>query len=489
MPNKENSALAILAEVDKHEMNINAQNKGLWTKLLGFVLITICMSSDKFELILRQISRSKKIRASASFISDLQADSESMAFEKNKPAISTSVRYATSVDGNYVLCDLGDPEGNVVQLSKITGEAKLVADKATTEGVYFLRPDGLLPMVKPVFEVNWKSHLKSLRPYINTDDPTFYTLLAYMTYVIAHPKDEEVPYPILVIQGPKGSGKSFFCNYIIRALIDQHSNSSLRLPKKEMDLALQLEHSYLAVYDNLRSFSKPTSDLLAQVATRSYLAHRAHYSQDDLASKLVHGALVLNGIHDFIQEEDLADRCFRVQLEPMDSSILKREPILKKEFSEDLPRIKGALFTLTAKALAGLDECEVNPNDRARIVDFSYWLASVEKVLGFKAGILQRAYVKNVKNIMATSMADDSLTLALKELLEGCSEEGWKSSSSELLEALRNYEKSNNLPGSASILSQRLTSQIAGLNANGICIEIGRGKTRYIKVTKVSATA
>ena len=116
-------------------------------------------------------------------------------------------------------------------------------------------------------------------------------------------------------------------------------------------------------------------------------------------------------------------------------------------------------------------------------------MASIEKVLGFKAGSLQKAYVKNVKNIMATGMADDSLTLALNKLLDVCGDDGWKSTPSELLEALRDFEKANNLPGSASILSQRLTSQISGLNANGISVEVGRGKARYIKISKVNATA
>ncbi|MCV5951024.1 hypothetical protein OFN94_40085, partial [Escherichia coli] len=54
-----------------------------------------------------------------------------------------------------------------------------------------------------------KSALKKLRNFINTDQDTFLLLVAYMTYLMAHPKAKGVPYPILMIQGEKGAGKSF----------------------------------------------------------------------------------------------------------------------------------------------------------------------------------------------------------------------------------------------------------------------------------------
>lgn len=486
MSDKNKNLDKILKTFSAEMLEIDSLDRAFFLQQVGMVKTASRVQSKKFERALRKTARNLGIRLSPLDVKALQDEIESIAFDEEKPFIETSVRIATSHDGSSILCDLGDSDGNVVQLSKIEGKARLVEDKSVTNGVYFRRPDTILPMVKPEFHTDWKIKLDALRQYINTDKVTFYILLGYLSYVMSHPKDQGLPYPVLIIQGHQGSGKTFFCNNIIRALIDPNSNASLRLPKREEDLAIQLDHTYLAVYDNLRSFSREFSDLLAQVATKTGFAPRQHHSYDDLASKSLHGALVMNGIHEFVKEPDLAERCFRVKLNVMKPEERKTQTQLKSEFDILLPKIMGALFTLAAKAMLEVENCDVK--FPARLMDFSKWLAAIEKVLGMPEGALQKAYLANVNETMASGTADESLTLALQKLLKN-RVEPWKGSASSLLELLQEHESSYSLPKGAGALSQRLKGQESGLKANGIHLAFGRGKERYIIVSNKKLAA
>lgn len=74
---------------------------------------------------------------------------------------------------------------------------------------------------------------------------------------------------------------------------------------------------FLAVFDNLRTLKKSQSDLLCTTATKGITAKRTLHTTSDITVMELHNPLVLNGIHDFLQESDLAYRCLRVCLNPM----------------------------------------------------------------------------------------------------------------------------------------------------------------------------
>lgn len=428
---------------------------------------------------LRSGARSLDLRVVKADLKDIADDIESTYYEDEKPYVNPAVRTALSEDGTTVFYDLAHKDGLVVKVGYEV--AKLVPGSEARDCDKFRQPETMLSMVRPVFSDDWKKKLTQLHPYINTDQRTFVILLGYLTYLIAHPKSKGVPYPILVIQGKAGSGKSFFCNNVIRALIDPNSNASMRLPKRDQDLAIQLENTFLAVYDNLRKFSKDFSDLFAQIATKTSFAIRQHHSYDELVSKDLHAPLVFNGIHNFITESDLADRCFRVVLRVMKPEERKTEVQLKSEFQAILPEAMGALFTLTAKAMEAVKTCETKYP--ARIMDFSLWLAAIEKVWGFPEGKLQKAYLKNVKDTMASGTEDDSLTLALQKILEHQKGKAWKGSATDLLNNVQLFDSPYHLPKSAGALSQRLKSQQTSLEANGVYLEFGRSKERFIIVS------
>jgi hypothetical protein len=446
--------------------------------------IIIAVKSSKFLKVVRQQAKANDLRLNKGELQDVVDDIESSYFEDEKTLIVPSVRGALCQNG-AVVYDLAQDDGTVVKLSG--GAPELIPNSEAVDCDKFRQPESMLPMVTPIFTERWKLELCKLLPYINTDQSSFVILLGYLTYLITHPKSKGVPYPILVIQGQQGSGKSFFCNNVIRALIDPNASASLRLPKRDQDLAIQLENTFLAVYDNLRGFNKDFSDLFAQVATKTSFSIRQHNSYDELVSKELHAPLVFNGIHNFIKESDLAERCFRVVLQVMKPENRKTETQLKEDFAVIQPYVLGALFTLAAKAMEVVKTCE--SKHPARIMDFSLWLAAIEKVYGFTEGQLQKAYLSNVKATMASGTEDDSLTLGLQKLLLLQPNKVWKGSATELLNELKEHDSPYHLPKGAGALSQRLKGQISSLAANSIYLQFGRDKDRYIIVSAMKLTS
>lgn len=446
--------------------------------------VIIPVKSSKFLKILRLQARVLELRLNKGELTDVVDDIESNYYADEKALITSAIRGALSENG-AVYYDLARSDGTVVMLNY--GVAAVVEGSEVIDCDKFRHPETLLPMELPIFSDSWKAGLKKLLPYINTDQTSFVLLLGYLSYLLAHPKSKCVPYPILVIQGQPGSGKSFFCNNIIRALVDLNSNASMRLANRDQDIAIQLENTFLAVYDNLREFNKDFSDLFAQIATKTTFSIRQHNSYDELVSKDLHAPLIFNGIHNFIKESDLAERCFRVVLHAMKPENRKTEVQLKSEFEVIQPEVMGALFTLAAKTMEAVKGCDVKYP--ARIMDFSLWLAGIEKVYGFSEGLLQKAYVKNVKSTMASGTEDDSLTLALQKVLASQPNKVWKGSATELLNEVKAHDSPYHLPKSAGALSQRLKGQMSSLAANSIYLEFGRDKDRYIIVSASKLTA
>lgn len=452
----------------------------------GASVEAINIKSKKFKPVIRKIARNLKVRLKVADIDEIIEELESIVWDYEKAPINIEIRNALSLDKKSVLIDLCNDNGEIIDLS--AGNVDVLSQPNTkTKHVVFSRPKDMKPMVAPLF-TSIKSGINKLYPFINTDQNTYFQLVAYMTYILAHPKESGVPYPILLIQGEKGAGKSFFSDNVMRSILDPSSLGSLRMPKREQDFAIQVNSMFLGVYDNLRKLSKDQSDMLCTTSTKGSIASRTLYSNDGITSLLLHAPLLLNGIHNFVTESDLASRCFKVFLMPMDENKRKPEGLLKQELNAALPEIFGSLLTLASRAL--VEEQNVKVIYRARMMDFATWLAAIEKVLGLDAGKLQKAYKLNVRNIMASGTEDDSLTVAMQKLIQSvANDKVWKATPSRLLETLQHHENPMYLPRGAAALTSKLKAQESSLNANGIYFKLGRDTERYVMISGNPMTA
>src|SRR5574337_21195 len=223
-----------------------------------------------------------------------------------------------------------------------------------------------------------------LRRYINLDWPSFKVFIGWLTFTIAHPKVESTKYVILVLKGGQGSGKTFVSKAIIQQV----------LPSQPRDLAIAAQSAHLLVFDNLREFSRAMSDALCIASTGGAITQRKLYSDDALQVLQLHAAMVLNGIHSFVEQPDLAQRCLTQHLRPISEGSRKSEAEMLRDFEADLPAIQRGLFDLVAAIFQHLPQAKVTAP--TRMLDFSRWLAAMEGVLGMPPGTLQGLYAQAI---------------------------------------------------------------------------------------------
>jgi hypothetical protein len=450
----------------------------------GAVKEAVSLKNRKSKKVIRKITKPLGRNLKVEDVDEINAELESLVWDFEDSPISKAIRYAFDEEQQSVHIDIGCSKGEVIELS-LRGVNILTEPNKNASSVFFHRPEFMQEMVKPEFTDDVMSGIKKLHPYINTDQTTFFLLVGYITYLMAHPKSRGVPYPILVIQGEKGSGKSFFCNNVIRDTVDASTLDALLLPSCPKEFLVQINSMFLAVYDNLRTLTKKQSDMMCSTASKGTSIKRTLYSDDSLTALVMHCALVLNGIHDFVKESDLASRCLRIKLIPMSDDKRKPEKELKAEFKKILPEIFGSLLTLSSQIMLA-EEKVTKVKYPSRMMDFSKWLAGLESVWGLSEGLLQKAYRKNVKDIMASGTEDDSLTVAMQKVIaqtKKVSRKNWKSTPSKLLETLQSHENQTYLPRGAAALTSKLRAQESSLNANGVFFKIGRDSERYIIIS------
>ena len=375
---------------------------------------------------------------------------------------------------------VGDPEDNRIRVTP--GRVELV-DGATSE-TNFYETQATAPMVLPAEE----GDLKLLHRYLNLEPIDRGLLIAWISYVLAHPKRHGTAFPILVLGGEHGAGKTFLC-YIIQYLVDPSLVGVQSFPRTERDFAVTTQSSSAVFYDNLRSITRDASDMLCRAAYGGEFVIRKLYTDGDTVALRVHGAIVLNSIHTLtlIDQPDLTDRCLQLNLLPIDENNRRSERAMKQEFMRDLPVIFRGLLDLVANALVHMPTVEVIHPER--MIDFVRWMAAMERSMGAPNEPYQSAYSESMRRGMRGSLEELPLASAVLDLVDGVHRSEWSGTPADLLKALsghagRRAANSRDWPLNASAMSKRLKPLVPALRRQSIDVRFGRGRERHITIMR-----
>lgn len=374
--------------------------------------------------------------------------------------------------------DLGDDAHTRVRIT--AGKVEIVTAGSL---VLFRRSSNTLPMAMPAPVGNWRL----IEKYLNASPSDRLLLVAWISYVLAHPKMPSNKYPILVLQGNEGSGKTSLCQNILIRIIDPSRIGVQTFPKNEKDMAIAGLNAHVLCYDNLRHFTRHMADMLCIASTGGFISDRKLYTDADQAAILLHVALVLNGIHQLIDQPDLAQRCLTVHLNRIEGANRKSEGDFIKEFEADLPAIMRGLFDLIAAIFMHLPYVEVTNHER--MIDFVYWLAAMEKADGVPPGIYQGLYSHTLQQGQLDALMDNPLAAAIIEFTDSRTEKSWSGTPADLLSALLPFARlgtlrSQDWPQNPIALSKRIAALQVGLLSQGIRVELTRGKQRTITLSK-----
>lgn len=350
----------------------------------------------------------------------------------------------------------------------------------------FYRTPNMAPFSIPAKSGN----IEKLLPFLNVAQVDQWMLIAWCAFTLSRPKIPTTSYVFLVLQGDRGTGKSTL-NQVLSMLVGPSVIGVQSFPGKVKDFAISAQNAHCLYYDNLRHLTPAQSDALCIASTSGHLSSRQLYTDDQESLRKLHCALVLNGIHAFVDEPDLVQRCLIVMLLKLGPSNRVSEAELADEFSMDLPEIFRGMLDLIASVFRALPQ--VKPQKSERMIDFVHWLAAVEEVMSFKPGYLQDRYSQSLVNAVQNTLEDNPLAMAVVNFAR--QNPSWSDSPKQLwLELSRaagpETTISRHWPPNEISLSLQLKKLKSRLSGAGVDIESShRNKSRQITITHTGRNA
>lgn len=356
-------------------------------------------------------------------------------------------------DNERILIDLADDECRAVEVTR-NGWNVISPD------VDFIR--GRTQQSIPVPIAGGK--LDDLRAFINASDEDASLVIAWILSALRTGK----PYPVLILQGEQGTGKSTITK-LVRSLCDPSAVPMKSIPKEERDLLVSAANNHVIALDNLSGLQGWQSDMICRVATGGGFAARTLYTDADETAYYLQRPVILNGIDDLATRGDLASRALVIPLRPLgDNRISESE--LERKWEAARPRIFGALLDALACALKSADTVKLK--HKPRMLDFALWSTAA---LGDK---FEAAYIGNQESLIDESLNASPLATAVQALM--MVRDQWQGSPADLLAELGNHDKQGARNGQAWPQAPRgLTNSLRRLAPHlrhiGIELEQGTG--------------
>jgi energy-coupling factor transporter ATP-binding protein EcfA2 len=199
------------------------------------------------------------------------------------------------------------------------------------------------------------------------------------------------PYPILVLAGEKGAGKSTAAR-VLKALVDPQEAALRAEPKDVEALMVGAKGSWVLALDNLSRIPTWLSDALCRLSTGGGLGKRELYSDSEEHVLEAQRPVILTGIGFGILRDDLADRVAMVNLTRLEDGERRPEREIWEAFARAHPQVLGALLDAVVLALRRWEEVRKALPSLPRLADWAVWAEAAAPALGLEAGEVVAAF-------------------------------------------------------------------------------------------------
>jgi len=301
--------------------------------------------------------------------------------------------------------------------------------------VRFRRARGMASLPVPI-----SGSISDLRRFVNAGTEENWILMTAWLVAALNPSG---PFPVLVLQGEQGTGKSTVAR-VLRLLADPSTAALRSVPREERDLMIAASNSWVISLDNLSGIPQWLSDALCRLATGGGFATRELHTDSEEILFDATRPIILNGIDDIAGNPDLADRALIVTLPQVAEENRIPEKIFWKQFSEALPGILGALLDAVSMALQNLEQVRV-PR-LPRMADFARWICAAAPALPFTQEAFLEAYSDNRRESVSLSIEASSVAASMQALT---ATDNWEGTATELLKALNGIASEDTKKGRA----------------------------------------
>jgi hypothetical protein len=362
--------------------------------------------------------------------------------------------------GGMLYLDLGTPDWSAVEIS---ASGWCIIQNAP---VRFIRPSGLRSLPLPVSG----GSLSELREFLNVSSDADFVLV--LSWLIACFRANG-PYPVLIINGEQGAGKSIACR-MLRRLVDPNGAELRSEPKDERDLMLAARNSWIVSLDNLSYVRNDLSDAICRIATGGAFATRALYTNDEEFLLHVCRPVLINGIPPLAARADLSDRAIVCVLPTIADLKRRTEDEVWSAFTNAAPRLLGALLDTVSGAMRMYSSVRLQHS--YRMMDFARWAEAAWQGLGCYPGFFEAAYRQNRSSATEDAVDADAVGGAIIDLMNTTAR--FEGSATELLSKLEGKlpmgPRDRRWPKDATRLSNHLRRLPPLLRPRGIYISFER---------------
>lgn len=373
--------------------------------------------------------------------------------------------------GERVFLDLGNSAWEVVE---VDGDGWKVIPSAQCP-VRFRRAPGMLPLPNP----EHGGSLEELREFLNCDPDGFILAIGWKLASL----HGQGPFPILVIGGRQGTGKTTAAR-VIRGTLDPSTASDRGAPNDVRDAVIACSNAWIQSWDNLSSMKPELSDAACRIATGAGFSTRKLFTDGDEHITHVKRPIMVNGIPDLLSRGDFAERALVVRLQPIPDTKRKTEAEFWQCFEAAQPRILGALLDVLSGALRRLPETKLDK--MPRMADFARLIAAAEPDCPWHGGDFMRAYEAGRQEAAVSVLEGDAVAQAIMKLAAKHRAEGkpgaiFEGTPTELLAELSRGEKGENWPRSTKGLGNHLERIAPAMATEGYRID----RTRTLSSRRV----
>ncbi len=324
----------------------------------------------------------------------------------------------------------GDPEGER-RAVRITGEGWRIIAPADVEPCFLRAPDALpLPCPEPD-----GAKPADLAQFVNADEEGQSLIWGWLL-AAARPFAEGGNYPIALLHGEQGSGKSG-ASRVLQSLIDPSTLTGRALPREERDLFVSANNRHLLAFDNLSGLNDAFADCFCRIATGGGFSARALHTDGDESIFTAVRPLLFNGIPSTIlARPDLAERALSIELRTLTHR--RTEAAMRAEFKRLWPGLLGLLYDGIAAALRNIATMEIA--DAPRMADAAHWAEAGAPGLGLEPGVIATAWRANRHQADRAALEVDDVAVSVVALLNRQREKEnrneWRGSPTDLYDRL-----------------------------------------------------